>query len=337
MNRARSTGRTEGDPPSAGAGETVEHLVVGAGPVGTATALALAESGDRVRVVTRSGSGPGHPLISLIPADAADGGRLADLAAGAATVFNCANPPYHRWARDWPPLASSMLGAAERAGAVLVTMSNLYGYGPVDGPMTTDTPLAATETKGRVRAEMWRQALEAHENGRVRVAEARASDFIGRGLGPANNMGSRVTDRVARGRGVRVIGRSDVAHSWTYVGDVARTLVTLARSEEAWGRAWHVPSGPPLTQEELVVAMCRAAGVDRVPVGTVPRALLRVVGLFQPKVREVLRIAYQFERPFVMDSRATTEAFGLEAMPLDEVLDEVFRGVPRGSGIASRG
>jgi 2-polyprenyl-6-methoxyphenol hydroxylase-like FAD-dependent oxidoreductase len=34
------------------------HVVVGTGPVGSATAQLLAGSGDQVRVITRSGSGP---------------------------------------------------------------------------------------------------------------------------------------------------------------------------------------------------------------------------------------------------------------------------------------
>jgi len=57
--------------------------------------------------------------------------RLSPLTAGAATLYNCANPPYHRWLTDWPPLASALLAASERTEALLATASNLYGYGPV--------------------------------------------------------------------------------------------------------------------------------------------------------------------------------------------------------------
>ena len=67
--------------------------------------------------------------------------RLTAIAGGATALYNCANPPYHRWSTDWPSLAAALLTAAERSGAVLVTMANLYGYGPVDAPMSEDTPL----------------------------------------------------------------------------------------------------------------------------------------------------------------------------------------------------
>src|SRR6266536_1896491 len=157
------------------------HVVVAAGPIGSAVAQLLADEGEQVRVVTRRGGGPRHPAVERVAADAADGARLSELARGAVALYNCANPQYHRWPTDWPPIAAALLAAAENSGAVLTTTANLYGYGPVDGPMTEDTPLASTGRKGRVRTRMWLDALAAHDAGRVRATEARASDFIGPG------------------------------------------------------------------------------------------------------------------------------------------------------------
>ena len=47
------------------------HVIVGAGATGSATARQLAEAGVSVRIITRSGSGPLHPNIERIAADAA--------------------------------------------------------------------------------------------------------------------------------------------------------------------------------------------------------------------------------------------------------------------------
>src|SRR5690349_19801462 len=101
------------------------HVIVGAGAVGTATATLLAERGEQVRMVTRRGSGPEHPAIERVAADATDADRLTGLTTGAAALYNCASPQYHRWLTDWPPLATALLTAAERTGAVLTTASNL--------------------------------------------------------------------------------------------------------------------------------------------------------------------------------------------------------------------
>jgi nucleoside-diphosphate-sugar epimerase len=174
-------------------------LVIGAGVIGSRVARMLAEGGHRVCVVSRHGSGPAG--VTHLAADAADAAAMARLAEGAAVIYNCVNPAYHRWPADWPPIAASLLGAAERSGAVLVTLSNLYGYGPAARslggsaydqahPMTEATPLAATGRKGQVRARVWQDALAAHQAGRVRVAEVRASDFVGPGATSA--LGERI-------------------------------------------------------------------------------------------------------------------------------------------------
>ena len=107
------------------------HLVVGAGVVGSALAQLLAEDGKEVVIVTRSGVGPIHKKIKRVASDVSDCEKLLEIAPGAVAIYNCANPPYHRWAQEWPPMASSFLTYAEKTGAVLVTCSNLYGYGQI--------------------------------------------------------------------------------------------------------------------------------------------------------------------------------------------------------------
>ncbi len=296
------------------------HVVVGAGATGSATARLLADTGHQVRVITRSGSGPSHPAVELVAADAADASTLETLTGDAAAIYNCANPPYHRWTTDWPPLAASLLSAAEAADAVLVTLSNLYAYAAPTSPMTEHSPLDPPSVKGGVRAQMWRDALAAHEAGRVRVTEARASDFIGPGLGQNGHMGDRVVPRLLAGKSVSVLGRADLDHSWTAISDVARALVTLGTDERAWGRAWHVPTVAPATQQALVHRMCGLAGVEPVKVKTMPGLALTLAGAVSAPIRELKEIAYQFEHPFVIDSSEFTATFGIEPTPLDETL-----------------
>ena len=104
------------------------HVIVGKGPVGTTTAEELVRQGHEVRVLSRSG-GISAGGIEHRRVDAADADAVTSAATGAAAVYNAVNPAYHRWATDWPPVAAALLTAAERTGAILVTMSILYAYG----------------------------------------------------------------------------------------------------------------------------------------------------------------------------------------------------------------
>ena len=293
------------------------HLVVGAGAVGTATAVLLADQGHQVRLASRSGSGPAHPGIERVRVDAADAAGVLAAARGAAAIYTCVNPPYTRWPTAWPPIAAALLAAAEQTGAVLATTSNLYGYGPVAGPVTEDQPLAATGSKGRVRAQVWLDALAAHRAGRVRATEVRPSDFYGPGVGAAM-LGERPLARLLAARSVPLLGDPDALHTVTYVPDVARLLVTVAADERAWGRAWHVPSAAALTQRQTVGVFAAAAGVPMPKLSVPPKAALALAGLVAPIVRELRETRHQFERDWVIDSTRAERTFGLAPTPLAE-------------------
>ncbi|GAA2136391.1 NAD-dependent epimerase/dehydratase family protein [Kitasatospora kazusensis] len=293
------------------------HLVIGFGPAGAATARLLAAQGKAVRVVTTSGRSP-EPGIEHIALDAADGARLTEVAQGAAAIHSCAAPPYHRWASGWPPLVSAACAAAEASGAVLVMLGNLYGYGPVDGPMTEELPLAATGPKGRVRAAGWEQARQLHEQGRIRAVEVRASDFFGPGVTDGGHLAARVVPWLLRGKPVSTIGDPDAPHSWSYLPDVARALAEVAGEERAWGRAWHLPTGPALSTREMADRLAARAGTGPVAVRRLSPAVLGAASLFSPLIRELKEIRYQFDRPFVVDSSAYEAAFTVRATPVDE-------------------
>lgn len=295
-------------------------VVVGAGGAGVATARLLAEAGDDVRLITRTGRGPEHQRIQRIAADATDAGRLAELAGGARTLYNCAVPAYHRWSTDLPPLARSILAAAETAGADYVMLGNLYAYGPLDGPMTERTPLAPSSTKGRIRARMWEEAIAAHEAGRVRVTEIRASDFIGGGAVSVFTL--TAVPKLVAGKVAMVPADLDVPHSWTGTRDTARALVTIGQDERAWGQAWHVPTNPAVSVRELATRFAAVAGVPSVRLRSIPPWLLRSIGLFSPMIGELPEMQYQFRRPFVLDSSLTEGTFGLKPTALDDILRE---------------
>ncbi|WP_418960617.1 NAD-dependent epimerase/dehydratase family protein [Streptomyces tritici] len=296
------------------------HLIVGAGPIGTATASLLADRGERVRLVTRRGTGPDRPDIEKVAADASDPAALTELAEGATALYNCTGAPYDRWLTDLPPLATACLAAARACGAVLATTGNLYGYGPADGPLTERSPLRATGPKGRLRARLWQEALAAHEAGDVRVTEVRGSDYLG--AGTQSLLTSLVLPKLLAGARVSVPADLNAPHSWTYAGDVARTLVAAAADERAWGRPWHVPTAAPVSMAELAARAAVLAGVAAPRLSTMPTAVLWLGGLGNPIVRELRETQYQFRRPFVLDSSAATDAFGIEPRPIEDSLRE---------------
>jgi nucleoside-diphosphate-sugar epimerase len=291
------------------------HVVFGAtGGIGGAVVAELVRRGRRVRAVSRRGEAPER--AEGVAADAADPAEAAEASTGAGVVYHCVNPGYTRWPELLPPISRSILGAAESSGAKLVFADNLYAYGPVDGPLREDLPATATGAKGRTRIEVADELLAAHRDGRARVTIGRASDYYGPG-GANSTSGNPVFGRTLAGKRPVWTGKLDVPHTFHYLTDIARGLVTLAERSEADGGIWHLPAAEPLTAQQFFDLVFEAAGRPTPAKAQIAGpALLAVAGLFSPTLRELRETAYQFRRPFVIDSSRFERAFGrLEPTP----------------------
>jgi nucleoside-diphosphate-sugar epimerase len=189
--------------------------------------------------------------------------------------------------------------------------------------MREDTALRPAGRKGEIRAQMWRAALEAHQAGRVRATELRASDYTGPGIGAQSVLNSMVIGPTVKGRPVwLVMGGPDVPHTWTNVLDTARLAAVLATDDRSWGQAWHVPSAAPRTAQEVVDDVARICGRAPKRVHGIPRGVVTALGTVVPLLKELRETRHQFERPFVLDASHTAATFGLEATPWEQTLKE---------------
>jgi nucleoside-diphosphate-sugar epimerase len=292
------------------------HVVFGTGQVGQALAACLAGRGLAVRAVSRHRPPALADGIDWRAADAADPDAAADAAKGAAVVYQCLNAPYPRWPELFPPLQRGALAAAERAGALLVTLENLYGYGPTGGkPMTEDLPLAATTVKGRTRAAMTGELLAAAAAGRVRFAIGRASDFFGAGVTEGSTLGRRVFANALAGQRADFIGNPDLPHTYSYVPDIAAGLATLGTDPRAVGEAWHLPGPQTVTTRALLDLVAGEVG-HPVAIRSVPKLAVRALGLVNPMMRALVEMAYEFDEPFILDTTRYEATFGATGTPL---------------------
>jgi nucleoside-diphosphate-sugar epimerase len=293
------------------------HVVLGAGPVGRAVVSALASRGIKPAVVTRSGAAVAGAISR--PGDLADPAQAADALAGAEVVFQCASPAYHRWPEQFPGLQASAVEAAAAAGALLVVAENLYGYGPVSGPLREDGPLVATTRKGAVRAQMWRDLEAAHRAGKLRVVAGRASDFYGPGVGAGSVVGERFFGAVVKGKAADVTGDPDRLHTYTYVADFGEALVRLSGAPQAWGAAWHVPSAPAVSTRAFARRAAALAGTEA-RLRRLSGWQLALIGTVVPPVREMREMQYEFEQDWVVDHSAYAAVCGDHATDLDTAL-----------------
>jgi nucleoside-diphosphate-sugar epimerase len=267
------------------------HLVLGTGPLGLATASALLARGHSVRLVNRRGIVASLPEgATVMAADLSDSVAMREVATGAAAIYFCVQPPYHLWPKEFPALQDHAIRLAEATGSRLVVAENLYGYGPVDGPMTEDTPLVARTLKGSTRAAMHRTLQAAYGAGRIDMAVARGADFFGPGVTQAA-LGAEVFRALLTGERVRVLGNPDLAHSYTYVPDFGTAMAILGTDPRASGGVFHVPNAPVTTTRAMIIEAGRIAGFAPRLQAIAPWQL-RLLSLAIKPLREMIELSY---------------------------------------------
>lgn len=300
-------------------------VILGAGPVGRTVGKIFLERGHAVRFVTRTGTRVPLEGSETRAADVRDPAALTTAAHGASVLVHAVGVPYQDWSREFPSMQTSILAVARSSGAVAVFAENLYSYAAGVMPLTEATPEEPPTKKGALRLSLSHQWLEAHAAGKVKAVAVRASDYFGPGAtrSPNSHMGSRFFPGLEAGKSVSFLGNPDVRHSYTYLPDYARALVDVALDPESWGRVWFAPSLEPTTARTVAGLFAAEAG-KTIRVGRLPSGLVKLLGVFNPMIREVVEMLYQFEREFTLDASAFEARFGWKATDLQTAVRETW-------------
>ncbi len=263
-----------------------KHVVLGTGAIGRAIAEELARRGAAVRMVNRTGQLEEAPEgVEISAADLFDSSKVREVTRDAKVVYQAAQPHYNEWQEKFPALQKSIIDGLAGSGTKLVLVENLYMYGKMNGrPLSEDMPYNAHTRKGRVRLELSKDALSAHQDGKVRVTIGRGSDYFGP-WGTASSMGSTVFNRILVGKAAQVAGSTKVPHTHTFIPDFAKALVVLGERSEADGQAWHVPNDMPyITQGELIEMIAEEAG-ENAKIQAAGKFTLSLLGMFIPELK----------------------------------------------------
>jgi nucleoside-diphosphate-sugar epimerase len=292
------------------------QTILGAnGIIGRELSVCLSSSMNRVRQVSRRPRAVSSK-DETFAADLLDPKATANAIAGSKVAYWVAGLKYDTavWQEQWPRVMRNVIDDCKRHGSRLVFFDNVYAYGMVDGPMTEEAPLNPCSRKGEVRAEIATMLMDEMRSDNVCAMIVRSADFYGPG---AVQSFPHVTvfERMKSGKTPQWIGNAKAVHTFTYARDAARALSVLGPSAEAYGQIWHVPTTKePLTGEGFVRLACELA--DRpYKLQVAPPWMLRLMGLFEPVLRENAEMMYQFEYDYCFDSSKIEATYGLEPTP----------------------
>lgn len=311
-------------------------LVLGAtGGIGGEVARQLRDAGWDVRALGRRAPEVARREDGMLwmRGDALVREDVVKAAAGCAVIVHAVNPPgYRGWAEQVLPMLDNTLAAARASGASVVLPGTVYNFGPDTFPVISeDAPQRPATRKGAIRAEMERRLEQASRAG-TRVLIVRAGDFFGPRSG--NNWFSMGLVEAARPvTRIRAPGRPGVGHQWSYLPDVARTIVALlARRDslDAFARFhmaghWDADGTRMIDAIRRVVAR-RTGGTPRV--SRFPWWLVTLAAPFVTTLRELREMRYLWEVPLRMDNARLVATLGDEPhTPLEDAVEATLAGM----------
>ena len=110
---------------------------------------------------------------------------------------------------------------------------------------------------------------------------------------------------------------------FTSIQDVAKGLVTLGEREEALGQTWHFPAPETVTIRQFITLVGEELGYP-LKLQLAPKFLIKILGWFNPIMREIPEMLYQFEEPFILDHGKFTQTFGGQPTPLKQAIKETI-------------
>jgi nucleoside-diphosphate-sugar epimerase len=312
----------------------MKPVLLGAtGAIGESIAAELRKRGESYRAVGRDRTSlertfGSDPLAEIAVWNPDDASSVRAALRGADAIVYLVGVPYNHFELH-PVLMQQTLDAAiaEGVGQMLL-VGTVYPYGRAQQtPAREDHPREPHTFKGKMRKQQEDLLLEADAAGKIRGTVLRLPDFYGPRV--KNSFLDGVFNAAANGGTANLIAPIDRPHQFVYVPDVGPVVIDLLRRPEAHGRWWHLAGDGTASMQEIVAMVGQLAGK---PVKTRAAGLgmLRVIGLFQPVMRELVEMHYLLTDPFIMDDSALRALLGnLKTTPLEEGLRQSLEAARR--------
>ncbi|HEX4153244.1 MAG TPA: NAD-dependent epimerase/dehydratase family protein [Steroidobacteraceae bacterium] len=284
-----------------------------AGAIGRSVGSALSAQRRPYRVVGRSESSlrkafGQDPLAEIRTWNPDSPESVQSAASGVETLVYMVGVNYWQFELH-PALMQKTLEGAIAAGVKqIVLIGTVYPYGRAHrNPVREDHPRSPHTFKGRMRKDQEDLLMQANASGRIKATVLCLPDFYGPGV--EASLIHRAANAAVNGGTADMVGPIDRPHEFVYVPDVGPVVAKLLDTPAAFGRIWHLAGAGTTTQQALLTEMERGVGhpIKRRVVG---KAVLRLMGLFNPVMREMVEMHYLLTDPLILDDSALRQLIG---------------------------
>ena len=260
---------------------------------------------DRDRLVKNFGHDPLAEITTWNPNDPAS---VREAARGIDTIIYLVGVPYNHFELHPKTMQQTLDGAIAEGVRRILLIGTVYPYGtPVTTRVSEEHPRNPVTFKGKMRKEQEDLLLAADAAGKIEGVVLRLPDFYGPDV--EKSFLYRVFKAAADGGTADMIGPIDTPHEFVYVPDVGPVVLDLAAKPEARGRWWNF-AGPGVTTQQKMADMAFAVTGKKPKLRVAGKTMLRIVGLFNPEMREMVEMSYLHTTPVLMDDAALVRLLG---------------------------
>ncbi|WP_342374525.1 NAD-dependent epimerase/dehydratase family protein [Myxococcus stipitatus] len=283
------------------------------GVIGQSVANALKAQGRAYRVVGRSRASleaqfGADPLAEVVTWNPDDPASVRAAARGVDTLIYMVGVNYWQFHLHPALMRKTLDGAIAEGVKQFVHIGSVYPYGPPrTTPVRDDHPREPHTYKGRMRKEQEDLLLAAHAAGSLQATILRLPDFYGPGV--EASFLHRAFVAAASGKRAQLIGPIDTLHEFIFVPDVGPIVTALMDTPRAYGRSWNLAGPGATSQRQMVDEMYRQTGRPT-KLMTMGKGMLRLLGLFDPFMRELVEMHYLMTTPVLMDDTELRQLLG---------------------------
>lgn len=310
---------------------TMQTILGSGGAIGNELATCLTEYTEDIRLVSRNPKKVNHN-DQIFKADLMVADQVDKAVEGSEVVYLTAGLLYKAkvWEEQWPRVMRNVIEACKKHHSKLVFFDNIYVYDrKFMGNITEEVPINPYSKKGKVRAQIAKMIFDEVEAGNLKALIARSADFYG----PSTKnsvLNETVFQKLKAGKSAIWLCGANYKHSFTYTPDAAFATALLGNTQSAWNQSWHLPTAKnPLTGKEWVKAFSSQLAVKPKSF-VVPKFLILIMGVFNPLMKELSEMLYQYDRDYIFNSNKFESQFDFRPTPYLEgikkiILDDAVR------------
>jgi nucleoside-diphosphate-sugar epimerase len=232
-----------------------------------------------------------------------------------------------------PILVQRALDAARAAGVErFMVIGTVYPYGRPQTALVSEThPRRPHTFKGRMRKEQEDLVLGAHRPGTFESVVLRLPDLYGPGM--EKSIMTEPFANAPHGKASSLLGPADLPHEFAFIPDCAAVALRVLEEPRAYGRFWNYAGAGTITIRAFADEIYRQCGTaPRYTIATKP--LLRLLGLFNPMMRELVEMHYLVTEPVVLDDTKLRSLLGdLPKTPYRDGIARTLAGTPEAAHV----